>query len=150
MTLYGATSPNAGGIMSPFQGTTPGVPTGASLTALPTGMPLLVAASLGLVPANALVNTVNGISVGAQGTGGDPVTVSELLCSGNGNQSNLGTPAPPSGGANDQQFVQGIAQTAATLANGPSQFNMEPQTIGPVSGGVFCNNVALLASGFGG
>ena len=35
MTLYGATSPIAGGIMSPFQGTTAGVPAGSSLLSSP-------------------------------------------------------------------------------------------------------------------
>jgi hypothetical protein len=152
MTLYSSTSPINGGIMSPFQGTTPGTPTGAALTQLPTGMPVLVAVGLGLVPANALVNTINGVSVGGQSAiGGDPCTIAELLSSGNGNQANGGTAAgafPTSQGEN-QQYTVGQS-SVATLANGPTPVNVDTTGLAPVPTGVPANLVGLVASGFGG
>jgi hypothetical protein len=152
MTLYSSTSPINGGIMSPFQGTTPGTPTGSALTQLPNGMPALVAMSLGLVPANALVGTINSVSVGgAQNIGGDPCTLMELLSSGNGNQANGGTAAgafPASTGEN-QQYTIGLTAIAMT-ENGPTPVNVDTTGLAPVPGGVSASLVGLTASGFGG
>ena len=117
---------------------------GAATIQLPAGMSILEAMSRGILPRNAYVANVNGVSTGA----GDNVSVDELLATGNGNQSVRGAPLPPSGGINDQQFVSGTGAVAMS-ANGPTQTNTEPQPLAPVSGAVLSANITLGTS-FGG
>jgi hypothetical protein len=108
-------------------------------------MPLLVAASLGLVPANQLVTSVNSISVGQ----GDPCSIAELMTNGNGPPTTRGAALPPSGGINDQQFAIGTA--APTFQeNGPTTTNTDPQPLAPVSGAILGANVSLTAGSFQG
>ena len=152
MTLYGnGNNAPVGGIMSPFQGTTPGVAGGATQQ-LPAGMSLLEAMSRGLVSRNSLVNTVNGVSTGL----GSPTPIGDLCSNGAGQQMNLGVAVPgvagnPVGnGANDQQvFVDGTSGPAQ-LANGPTPTCVESLTSGPVSVNTNANSVALVANGFQG
>lgn len=153
MTLYGNNN-NApvGGIMSPFQGTTPGVNGGATQQ-LPAGMPLLVALSLGLVSRNSLVNTVNGVNVGgpAGAQGGDPCSVDELLASGNGNQANGGTAAGAIPNQIDENQQYTVGQGApAMLANGPTPVNVDTLGLAPVPAGVPANSIGLVSQGFAG
>jgi hypothetical protein len=122
---------------------------------LPAGMPLLVAASLGLVPANALVSTVNGVLVGGAvtpaGIGADPCSVMELLSSGNGNQSNggVGYGALPTSQGENQQYI--VNETAIAMsANGPTPVNVDTLGLAPVAAGVQANLVGLTANGFTG
>jgi len=126
---------------------------GAATIQLPAGMPLLVAASLGLVPANALVNTVNGVSVGgsAGAIGGDPCSVMELMSSGNGNQANggIGQGALPNSQGENQQITVGLTAVAMT-ENGPTPVNVDTLGLAPVPAGVQANLIALVASGFSG
>jgi hypothetical protein len=157
MTVFKSTDGLAiGQPMSPFFGAQNGASgAGAPVIQLPTGMPLLVAASLGLVPANALVNTVNGISVGGtvstNGIGADPCSVMELLSSGNGNQANGGVsqaPIPLQGGENQQYTV---GQSAVTMsANGPTPVNVDTLGLSAVAAGIPSNSVGLVSSGFSG
>jgi hypothetical protein len=120
---------------------------------LPAGMPLLVAASLGLVPANALVSTVNGVSVGGSvgAVGGDPCSVMELMSSGNGNQANggVGQAAIPNQQSEQQQYTVGL-NAVAMMENGPTPVNVDTLGVAPVPAGVPANSVALVASGFTG
>jgi hypothetical protein len=156
MTVFKSTDGLAiGQPISPFFGAQNGVQgAGAPTVQLPAGMPLLVAASLGLVPANCLVNTVNSVSVGGNigaNAGGDPCSVMELLSSGNGNQANGGVgiaPVPLQQGEN-QQYVVGQTALAAS-ANGPTPVNVDPLGLAPVPGGLPCNSIGLQASGFTG
>jgi hypothetical protein len=145
MTIYG---PNGGVVVgqpiSPNFGAQNGAsPAGGAAIALPAGMSMLEAMSRGILPRNAYVTSVNGASTGA----GDNVSVDELMATGNGNQSMRGTPVPPSGGINDQQFTAGTSAVALQV-NGPTQTNTEPQPLAPVSGAILCGNIAQ--SGFGG
>jgi hypothetical protein len=125
---------------------------GAPTIQLPVGMPLLVAASLGLVPANCLVSTVNGVNVGGPvgANGGDPCSVMELLSSGNGNQANGGigpnSNAVPQNGE-IQQVTVGLTQVAMQ-ENGPTPVNADSIGLAPVSGGLPANTVVLVAAGF--
>lgn len=148
MTLFKSTDGVvAGQPISPAFGSQNGAQgAGATAIQLPAGMSVLEAMSRGILPRNAYVATVNGISIGT----GDNCTVDELLATGNGNQSMRGAPVPPSGGVNDQQFVAGTS-AGTNSANGPTPINTEPQTLGPVSGGVLATNITLTAPvGFGG
>lgn len=153
MTLYGATSPIAGGIMSPFQGTSAGVPAGSSLLALPAGMPMLEAMSRGLLPRNADVSAINGVSTGAQ----NPTPVDDLMSNGAGNQVNAGVAVPNSSGnpagngaINQQVFVAGVFSANAGLSTGPAPTNTETLTSCPVSGATLGGNITLVAGGFQG
>lgn len=153
MTLFKSTDGVvAGQPMSPNFGAQNGVQgVGAPTVQLPAGMPLLVAASLGLVPANCLVSTVNGVSVGGTvgATGGDPCSVMELMSSGNGNQANGGVGQGPIANEQSEQQQYVIGQTAvAASANGPTPTNVDPIGLAPVSAGVPANAVGLVASGF--
>lgn len=151
MTIYGTTDGRVvGQPISPSFGAQNGASAaGAGLIELPAGMPLLVAMSLGLVPINALVTSINGQSMAGGGIGGDVCTVAEMISTGNGACAMRGTPPPPSGGINDQVFA-GNQSAVAMLQNGPTPVNTEAQPLGPVSAAITCNNVALTANGFGG
>lgn len=140
--------------MSPFFGAQNGQQgAGAPTIQLPVGMPLLVAASLGLVPANALVSTVNGVSVGGQAgvIGGDPCSVMELISSGNGNQANGGVGVGPIAAeqSEQQQYVVGQSLLASS-ANGPTPENVDPLGLAPVPAGIPASAVGLVAGGFSG
>lgn len=126
---------------------------GAPTVQLPAGMPLLVAASLGLVPANCLVSTVNGVSVGGSVgvIGSDPCSVMELLSSGNGNQANGGVNVAPITGQQSEQQQYTVGLTAVAMQeNGPTPVNVDPLGLAPVPAGVSANSVGLVASGFSG
>jgi len=132
--------------MSPFFGAQNGQQgAGPPTVQLPAGMPLLVAASLGRIPANLLVATVNGVGVGA----GDGTSLAELTSNGNGDSTMRGTPAPPSGGINDQVFVGNLSAVAMS-ANGPTAVNNTAQPLAPVSQAVTCNNITLAGNAGGG
>lgn len=153
MTLYGnGNNAPVGGIMSPFQGTTPGVAGGATQQ-LPAGMTILEALSRGLVSRNSLVNTVNGVSVGGPTgvIGADPCSIDELLSTGNGNQANQGVSLAPVAGqiGENQQYVVGLSSNAS-LSNGPASENTDPIGIAPVPAGLPISSVALIAQGFSG
>jgi hypothetical protein len=105
--------------------------------------PVVAAVATGSMPSNASVSTVNGVSVGPS----DPCSINELQTNGNGVTAMHGSPAPPSGGVNDQQFAAGT--TAPTfIENGPTTTNNEPQPLGPVSGAVLTSNIGLQAGVF--
>lgn len=156
MTIYGAT----GGVVtgqpiSPHFGAQNGASQpGGPITQLPSGMPMFEACSRGLVPINALINSINGVGVGVGNApatvGFNPVTVSETLSSGTGPNTPTGASSAPNG-ANDQQgFVEGIASVVATEANGPTAVDTSSLTQSPVSGATLLQNVVLVAQGFGG
>lgn len=153
MTLYGnGNNAPVGGIMSPFQGTTPGVNGGATQQ-LPNGMTLLEAMSRGLVSRNSLVNTVNSVNVGGPAgvIGADPCSVDELLSSGNGNQSNggVGFGVIPAQIDENQQMTVGLNAVAMT-ENGPTPVNVDPLGLAPVPAGLPASSVALVSQGFAG
>jgi hypothetical protein len=148
MTIY--SGPTAGlvtgqPISGDFGKQNSGSPPANNLTSIPPAMTQLEAASRGIVPLNANVTSVNGISTGV----GDPCSMLELMTNGNGVPACRGTPLPPSGGQNDQQFASGTA--APTFQeNGPTPTNTDPQTLAPVSGAVTGANIALTAGSFNG
>jgi hypothetical protein len=116
--------------------------------------PALAAVSTGSLPTNALVNTVNGVSVGgsvtAPGIGADPCSVMELMSSGNGNQANGGVGEGAIAGQSEQQQYA-IGENAVTMsANGPTPVNVDTLGVAPVPAGVPTNSIALVASGFTG
>jgi hypothetical protein len=155
MTIYG---PNGGVVVgqpiSPNFGAQCGAsPAGGPIIELPANMPMLEAMSRGLLPRNAIVATINGVSAGS----GDNLSVDEAMGSGNGAQVNLGAPVnnssgnPATNGAiNNQQFSGGITGPVAPSANGPAPTNTETLTSAPVSGATLAVNVGLTANGFQG
>lgn len=161
MTVYGATDPKViGQPISPFFGAQNGIAyAGAPVIPLPAAggsgpvKSVNELVSNGSIPANALVNTVNGQSVGGPTgvIGADPCSVAELLSSGNGNQSNLGVAsgALPGQPGENQQYVVGLTANAS-LSNGPAAENTDPIGIAPVQGNIAASSVVLVPSGFGG
>jgi hypothetical protein len=119
----------------------------------PTNMPLSEAMSRCVMPRNANVSSVNGVSTGAQ----NPTPIADLCTNGAGNQVNGGVAVagvagnPTSNGANDQQvFVSGDWTTPAGLSTGPTPTNTETLTSCPVSVNTTCGNVGLTANSFQG
>lgn len=151
MTLYGnGNNAPIGGPMSPFQGTTPGVAGGATQQ-LPAGMSIMEAMSRGYVSRNALVNTVNSVSVGSNANiGGDPTTLDEVITNGNGTPRQLGASIAPAGALNTQIFVDGIASANAALSTGPAPTDSSGLTEAPVSAATIASNISLTSQGFGG
>lgn len=151
MTIYG---PNGGVVtgqpISPFFGAQNGAsPSGGVVTTPPPAMPILEAVGRGLVPLNALVTSVNGISTGSNSNiGGDQVSVAELISNGNGEATARGTNIGANGAINQQIFVEGIATANAALSTGPTTTNTSTLTEAPVSGATLGTNVTLNAGGF--
>lgn len=159
MTLYGATDPQAiGQPISPFFGAQngrqyQGPPTiqAPPVNASGPQQPALEAVSRGTLPMNALVSTVQGVSVGgAPGAiGGDPCSVAELFASGNGNQANggVGQASVPNQQGEQQQYTVGLGAVAMT-ENGPTPSNVDTLGVAPVPASQPTANIGLVASGF--
>jgi hypothetical protein len=154
MTTYGTTDPRVvGQPISPFFGAQCGQAGAAGgAVALPAGMSILEALSRGILPRNAMVTAINGVSTGAQ----NPTPVADLCSNGAGAQANGGIAVagvagnPVSNGANDQQqFVDGTS-AGAQSANGPTPTSIETLTSAPVSVNTFGANVTLGAGQFQG
>jgi hypothetical protein len=151
MTTYGTpvNAPVLGAQINPnFGVTNAGAPPPAGFGAItpPPLMPLIEALGRAVMPRNADVSSVNGVSCGAQ----NPTPIADLCSNGAGNQCNGGTPLngaagnPVQNGANDQQsFVAGDWTAAAGSATGPTPVDNETLTSAPVSCNTFCSNVAL-------
>jgi hypothetical protein len=146
MTIYGTQSAPTGAPISPFQGTSPGLPSGVAAIALPAGMSMLEAMSRGILPRNLDLGSVNGVSTGAL----NPTPLDDLSSNGAGNQVNAGVAVagisgnPATNGANNQEsFVSGGGQGGAPagLSTGPVPVNVETLTSCPVSGNTFCGNL---------
>lgn len=164
MTLFKATDGIVvGQPMSPFFGAQNGIQgAGAPVIQSPVVSPAsgpqvstLASTSNGTMPTNALVSTVNGISVGGTvtvpGIGADPCSVMELLSSGNGNQANggVGQGAIPGQPSENQQYT--VGQSAVTMTeNGPTPVNVDTLGVAPVPAGIPTNAIVLVASGFSG
>lgn len=126
---------------------------GAGMQATGVQMPLLEACSRGIIPRNALVTSVAGVSCGAQ----NATPIDDLIGNGAGAQANggvavngaFGNPAQ-GGGVNNQQFVDGNVTSNAGLSTGPAPTGNETLTSAPVSAGTTTANVALQAGGFQG
>lgn len=155
MTIYQTDGRAVGQPISPSFGAQNGQSgaqaAGASV-AIPAGMPIMEAMSRGILPRNALVASINGVSTGLAA----PAPVGDLCSNGAGQQMNLGIPVagvagnPVSNGANDQQqFVDGVG-VVAQLANGPTPTGIESLTSGPVSVNTTGANVSLTSAGFQG
>lgn len=153
MTLFKSTDGVvAGQPMSPSFGAQNGAQgAGAVGVQLPAGMPLLVAASLGLIPANCLVNTVNSVSPGGNPAviGSDPCSVMQLLSDGNGSETARGASTAPNGAINQQIFSDGFGGPAQ-VGNGSIPKNTSALTECPVSGATLCQTVALFSGQFEG
>jgi hypothetical protein len=110
-------------------------------------------AGKGSLPVNALVSTVNGVSVGGvvtgPGIGADPCSVMELISSGNGNQANGGVGQGPIPGqpSENQQYLNGEG-APTMLANGPTPVNVDTLGVAPVPAGTPMNQIGLVSSGF--
>jgi len=115
-------------------------------------MSMMEAMSRGLVPMNALVNTVNGVSVGGAVNviGSDPATVGQTFSNGNGSETCRGTNIGPNGAVNQQIFVDGIATAIGASATGPAATNTASLVEAPVTSATTTANVALIANQFGG
>lgn len=147
MTIYG---PNGGVVtgqpISPFFGAQNGAsPAGGPVTTIPAGMPLLEAAARGVVPRNANVTSINGVSASL-------TTIDDLMANGAGAQLNLGTGTPNvagnpagNGAINQQEFVDGTSAASQTV-NGPTPTATESLTSCPVSGATLGANVTLAGT----
>jgi hypothetical protein len=162
MTLFKSTDGLVvGQPISPFFGAQNGVQgAGAPVIQSPNSspnsgaqQPALEAVGRGSLPTNALVNTVNSVSVGGAvtgpGVGADPCSVMELLSSGNGNQANGGVGQGVVVGqpSENQQYTNTLSAVAMT-ENGPTPVNVDTLGVAPVPAGVPTNSIALVASGF--
>jgi hypothetical protein len=173
MTQYPNQGVVVGQPMSPFFGVQGGLgaapiieqpttaPTVGGLQATGVQMSMLEACSRGLIPRNALISTVSGVSVsaGISASQGDGMTVDEGLSSGNGAQVSLGVAVPPNAanpnsvttmGVNNQVFADGIATANDGLSTGPAPTNTESVTSAPMPGSTTTANVGLLAGVFQG
>ena len=141
------------------QPTTAPVAGGMQATGVQT--PVLEAMARGLIPRNAQIAAVSGVSVsaGISGSQGDSMTLDEGLSSGNGAQVSLGVAAPPNGGnpnsvttmgVNNQVFVDGIGTANDALSTGPTPTNTESVTSAPTPGSTTTANVTLLAGVYAG
>lgn len=160
MTLYGATDPQViGQPISPFFGAQQnvryaGVPVIPQPPVVPGSGPqttLLESVARGALPRNANASAIGGVSTGAQ----NPTPIDDLMGNGAGNQLNLGVSIPVDGGnpasitrvgINNQEFVDGIAETPAVLSTGPIPTNIETLTSAPVSGATIVGNVSLTGN----
>ncbi len=174
MTIYG---PNGGVVVgqpiSPFFGAQNGANAAAPIISQPTSAPgtgmqatgvqmsLLEACSRGLMPRNANVASVAGVSagVGISNTNGDSLSVDEAMSNGNGQQVNLGVAVPPNAAnpnsittssINNQIFVEGAANANGGLSTGPAPTNIEALTSAPIPASMTTANVTLVAGGFSG
>jgi hypothetical protein len=173
MTQYPNQGVVVGQPMSPFFGAQQGIgpapiieqptsaPVAGGMQATGVQMSILEACSRGLIPRNALISTVSGVSVsaGISVVQGDGMTVDEGLSSGNGAQVSLGVAVTPNAanpnsittmGVNNQVFVDGIATANDGLSTGPTPFNTESVTSAPMPGSTTTANVGLLAGAFQG
>jgi hypothetical protein len=114
----------------------------------PANMPLMESMSRGVVPRNANVSSINGVSTGLN----NPTPIADLCTNGAGAQLNLGVAVPgvagnpASNGANDlQEFVDGTGAQAQQV-NGPTPTSTETLTSAPVSTNTTCGNVSLAGS----
>jgi hypothetical protein len=135
------------------------IPAGAPIIPVPlaasiggTNLTTLEAASRGMVPMNALVSTVNGVSVGGAPTviGSDPATVLQVL-NGNGQETCRGVNTNGVNGAlNQQVFVDGIGSTNAGLSTGPAPTDTSSLVEAPVAASTLLANIALYPQQYGG
>ncbi len=165
MTIYVNSGPAVGQPISPSFGAQNGLgatpviqqpttaPVAGGMQATGVQMSLLEACSRGIIPRNALVASVAGVSCGAQ----NATPIDDLIGNGAGAQVNggiavngaFGNPAQ-GGGVNNQQFVDGNVTLNAGLSTGPAPTGNEILTSAPVSAGTTTANVALQAGGFQG
>jgi len=160
MTLYGASDPQVcGQPISPFFGAQNGIKySGAPIIPSPAASPnsgpqvtMLESVARGALPRNANATAVTGVSTGAQ----NPTPIDDLMGNGAGNQVNIGAAVPGAfgnpalnGAINQEVFVDGVFTANAGLSTGPTPFNSETLTSGPVSGATVVSNLTL--SGFQG
>jgi len=173
MTQYPNQGVVVGQPMSPFFGAQQGIgpapiieqptsaPVAGGMQATGVQMSILEACSRGLIPRNALISTVSGVSVsaGISNVQGDGMTVDEGLSSGNGAQVSLGVAVAPNAanpnsittmGVNNQIFADGIATANDGLSTGPTPTNTESVTSAPMPGSTTTANVGILAGAFQG
>ena len=136
-------------------------PTNVGMQATGVQMSMLEAMSRGLVPLNALVNTVSGVSVGGAVNviGSDPATVAQVFSNGNGVETCRGTPVAGqagnpvltnTGALSQQIFVDGINTANAALSTGPTPTDISSLVEAPAPSSITTNNLALIANQFGG
>ena len=173
MTIYVQQGPAVGQPMSPFFGAQNGLgatpviqqpttaPTAGGMQATGVQMSVLEACSRGLIPRNASISTVSGVSVsaGISNSQGDGMSIDEGLTSGNGAQMSLGAAVAPNAanpnsittmGVNNQVFADGIATANDGLSTGPTPFNVESVTSAPMPGSTTTANVSLVANSLAG
>ena len=173
MTIYVQQGPAVGQPMSPFFGAQNGLgatpviqqpttaPTAGGMQATGVQMSVLEACSRGLIPRNASISTVSGVSVsaGISNSQGDGMSIDEGLASGNGAQTSLGVAVAPNAanpnsittmGVNSQVFVDGVATANDGLSTGPTPFNVESVTSAPTPASTTTANVGLLAGAYAG
>jgi uncharacterized lipoprotein YajG len=107
--------------------------------------------SRGLVPLNALVNTVNGVSVGGAVNviGSDPATVAQTFSNGNGQETCRGVNVGPNGAVSQQIMVDGFSYPAL-ISTGAVAKNTSSLVEAPVAASTTTANVTLIANQFGG
>jgi hypothetical protein len=151
--------------MSPFFGAQNGIQgAGGPMISQPTTAPVaggmqatgvqmstLEQMSRGLIPLNALVNTVNGVSVGGAVNviGSDPSTVAQTFSNGNGQETCRGVSVGPNGAVNQQIMVDGYSYPAQ-LSTGATAKNTSSLVEAPAAASTTTANVALIANQFGG
>lgn len=174
MTVFSATdgiavgqpiNPNFGaanGLAAPPVITQPTqAPIAGAMQATGVQMSVLEAMSRGILPRNANISTVAGVScsAGVSNVQGDTMSVDEAMSSGNGAQVSLGVAVPPNAatpnavtiaGVNNQIFVEGNANLNDSLSTGPTPTNNESITSAPMPGSITTANVALVSNSFEG
>lgn len=134
---------------------------GTGMQATGVQMSLLEMCSRGLMPRNANVASVAGVSTsaGVSNTNGDALSVDEAMSNGNGAQACGGVAVNPNasnpvavttGGVNNQIFVEGIANANGALSTGPVATNTEALTSAPTPASMTTASVALVANSFAG
>jgi len=136
-------------------------PVAGGMQATGVQMSVLEACSRGLIPRNAQISTIAGMSVsaGISQAQGDSVSFDEALSSGNGAQINAGVAVPPNAGnntavtlmgVNNQVLVEGVVGVGDAISTGPTPTNTESVVSAPLPGSTTTANIGLLAGAFQG
>jgi hypothetical protein len=100
------------------------------------------AASLGVLPLNAVLQSVNGVAVG----GGQAVTVAQILSAGNQGFSVYGPSVAPNGAINQQSFINGIVSGPGVQVSGPSPDGTSTLVQAPITGATLCANLVFTGN----
>jgi hypothetical protein len=140
------TGPVVGQPISPnFSVQFAGTPPANTITTVPPNLTIAQAVALGVLPLNATLTSVNGVSVGA---GNQNPTVAQILAGGNSGFSAYGPAVAANGAINQQAFVQGFS-FGAQNASGPASDYSSSLPQAPITGATLCANL-VFSGNYGG